>query len=773
MTVTQLKSSARTSRRERLARATELLTRTAVGFVLAGSSILGGGADAGISPFAAAFAASSGAGWNSIVTLLGATAGYFLFLPFIAALQYACMTLIIVAAATVFRDTETAHTSWFMPAVAGFASLFVGFLVYCESGWSVAELIRIGSDATLALGCAFFYRTALSPWSGRLNLESETVHTVSVLILLASLLVSLAKIEVFGALSLGRSAAALIVFLAAYKGGAGMGCASGVALGLAMDAASGGAPIFAAAFGLCGLVAGVFSGGSRLMLAVVFVLVDAAAAAVALHTDAVPKILFEVFLASVVFIILPASTVSRLSALLPEHMRGGGAVRAREYTRRRVEQAAEAFSELYDAAQIAAESAVDTDNQAVIFARTADSACRSCERAQKCWQESYNATRDALNNVTPVIMRRGRLEAADLPDYFADECVNLDGFVAAGNYELRAFLFRRQLKNRLRGTMDTAMNRYNEVSAILTGISTELGDGVRLEPELESKLRKYLQSQGFVTEVAVFRDIGGRLHAELSGAELHAFTRDRAWLDKISIVLGVRLCVPEKRPRSARLELLEAEPLAAMLGVSRRSRHDGAISGDTGSFFKTEEGVLYVVLSDGMGSGEGAAKTSAEAVRILEKFIGAGVAPETSIRMLSDIMLLRNEAETDCATVDLACVNLFSGEVRILKYGAAPSYVKVGGSVRRIEGTSFAAGLASPKDAPDDVRMVLKAGAFAVIISDGALTTQDDTALVRLISEYAGSEPRELARAIVEAARVRGASEDDVTAIVIRLTNRD
>ena len=774
MTVAELKLRSRSrTRRDRLARAVELITRFAVGFVLSGSSILGGGTRVGISPFAAAFAASSGTGWNGLITLFGAAAGYLVFLPFVSALQYASMTLIIVAAAVVFRDTEAYGTKWFMPAIAAAAALFVGFLVTCEDGWTLAELILIGADAILALGCTYFYKTALSPWSGKLNLEGETVHTISVLILLATILISLSNIELFGVLSIGRSAAALVVLLAAYKGGAGMGCAAGVALGLAMDSAVGGQSVFAAAFGLCGLAAGVFSGGNRLIFTLAFVLVDAGAAVVALHTDAAPKILYEVFLASIVFIILPASMVSRLSSLLPERMRGGGAARAREYTRRRVEQAAEAFSELYDAAQQAAEVAVDTDNTAAIFARAAEGACRKCDSSNRCWQEEYSATRDAMNNATAAMLRRGTLTESDLPPHFTEACTNLDGYIAAANYELRAFLFRRQLKNRLRGTIDTAMNRYGEVSDILTNISAELGTGIELEPELETKLRKYLQSQGFATEVAVFRDLGGRLRAELSGAEINAFMRDRDWLNKLSIVLGVRLCVPEGRPRSGRLQLFEAEPLAASIGVSRMSRREGDISGDTGAYFKTDEGILYVVLSDGMGSGEDAAKISAEAVRILEKFICAGVAPEVSMRMLGDIMLLRNETETGCATVDLACVNLFSGEVRILKYGAAPSYAKTCGDVRRIEGRSFAAGLASAKDAPDDARVTLAAGAFVVIVSDGAVDEADDSSLMRIIAEFAGNEPRDLSRAILEAARASTAADDDVTAIVIRLAERE
>ena len=45
------------------------------------------------------------------------------------------------------------------------------------------------------------------------------------------------------------------------------------------------------------------------------------------------------------------------------------------------------------------------------------------------------------------------------------------------------------------------------------------------------------------------------------------------------------------------------------------------VSGDRGTYFKTDAGVLCVILSDGMGTGEDAAAESVEAVQILERFL--------------------------------------------------------------------------------------------------------------------------------------------------------
>ena len=763
-----VKTAPSASVRERLIRLAELSTRFALSFVLSGASILGG-----LSPFAAAFAASSGAGWNGICALLGAAAGYLVFGPYLWSLQYISVTVMAVAFSVVFRSAEVSRSQWFMPVSAGGLALVIGFVSASGNGWQISEVISFAADAILCMGCTYFFKTAFMPWSGRFNFEDELIHTVSVLVLISAALISLSNLMLFNIISIGRTLAALVVFVTSFKGGAGIGCAAGISVGIAMDAASGIAPVFAAAYGLSGLIAGIFSKQSKLLFTLSFIIVDAAAAAMAFRSGAVPAILYEVFIASVVFMLLPGATISRLGAFLPTRRHGAGAARAREYTRRRVEQASVAFRELYDTTMAAQEATRDVDNHAVIFDRAADAACRRCAESARCWQEEYNATFDVMNNITPFILKRGNITTADFPEFFAQRCANIEGFTAAVNYELRAFLYRRQLKNRLEGSRCAAFNQYSGVSDMLEGFSAELGSSIKLEPDLENKMRKYLQRVGIAADVAVFRDCGGRLHAEISGAELNAFRRDKSWLDKLSVVLGVRVCVPEGHPRSGRLELYEAEPFTATVGVSRMNKQRNEVSGDAGSYFKTDEGVLYLLLSDGMGAGEAAGRLSRDTVRILERFLRSGVAAETALRMLNDIMLLRNETDTDCATVDMICLDLFDGKATLFKYGAAPSYIKTGSTVKRIGNGSLAAGLGSPpNDEPDSATVTLRPGSYIVAVSDGAISGTDDRELARLISVFDGDDPRELTNAIVAAALDQGTAEDDITAIAVRLYER-
>ena len=70
------------------------------------------------------------------------------------------------------------------------------------------------------------------------------------------------------------------------------------------------------------------------------------------------------------------------------------------------------------------------------------------------------------------------------------------------------------------------------------------------------------------------------------------------------------------------------------------------------------------------------------------------------MKILNSVMLLRNGDEWGYATVDLMCIDLFTGQTGFYKYGAAPSFIRTGKSVRRVKGISMAAGILAGEGRP-------------------------------------------------------------------------
>ena len=142
------------------------------------------------------------------------------------------------------------------------------------------------------------------------------------------------------------------------------------------------------------------------------------------------------------------------------------------------------------------------------------------------------------------------------------------------------------------------------------------------------------------------------------------------------------------------------------------------------------------------------------------------------MKILNSVMLLRGGGSWGFATVDLMCVDLFSGETCFYKYGAAPSYVKNGRNIRRIKGETLAVGLAAGEGiAPDIVRMRLRPGSLAVIASDGVIADADDGWLKDMLEpEY--EDMKALARSVLKEAEQLYGANDDMTVVTVRVEER-
>ena len=211
---------------------------------------------------------------------------------------------------------------------------------------------------------------------------------------------------------------------------------------------------------------------------------------------------------------------------------------------------------------------------------------------------------------------------------------------------------------------------------------------------------------------------------------------------------------------------------AAVAGIAARKKDGETVSGDAGTYFKRGDGTLYVLLCDGMGSGPQANRESSLALRLLEQFLQAGVETEHALVTLNSALALRGEEAGGFTTVDLLQVDLFTGDGVVFKLGAAPTYVRKGGTVRRISGTSLPAGLeAEERSAPDRFPIHLSPGDCVVLVSDGVTGTEDDSWLRERLVKFDQGSPKELARDLITHSP-QGAT-DDSTALVIRLEKRE
>ncbi len=741
-----------------------------LGAMLSGAEIFGGYA-----PFGLAMVGASGSGLDGFSALLGACFGYLSFQGFTEGLRYTAAAILIFSVSFAFYDIKLCRKVWFMPVCAAVMDGITGFVYLSKRGWLTADAIFFFTELLLAGAAVYFYRIALAPWRGKREEAALTMRQlVSLLILGGTVLITLSGISVFWGLSLGRMAAILAVMVTAYQCGIGPGAAVGVLFGLAMDIAGALSPFYSMAFGFAGVMTGVMRKQGRLFSAITYVLANAVAVLWTWNDGLRVSILYEVFVASVVFLVLPQPLFRWIGVLAVAEPKRDTASRARTYLKEHLDGTAASFRSLHESLRTAFDTHGPNDADAsAVFDRTADKICRKCALQSSCWQKDYVSTFNALNDALPAMLERGRAEATDFPVYFSSRCLHFPAFLSAVNEELSGLLYRRQYRARLGDNRASVCRQYGSLAEILGNAAAEFAVDLTPDPVRERRIQQHLTAMGVEGEAAVFYDEGGHLRIELEGPRLEALATEEE-LHKLSVLAGLPLrqvTAIEGRKCDA-LVFAQAEPLMAVAGVAARKKDGQTVSGDTGAWFKLDDGSLYVLLCDGMGSGPAASEDSTLAVQLLEQFLRAGVTPDTALRTLNNALVLRGEETGGFTTIDLLRVDLFTGEAAIYKYGAAPTYIRHGGKVNRISGSALPAGLAAGEGAPDKSTFTLQAGDCVLLVSDGVAGSGEDIWLRELLAAFAGDSPKDLACALISESEGRDTGVDDRTALVIRLTQR-
>lgn len=235
---------------------------------------------------------------------------------------------------------------------------------------------------------------------------------------------------------------------------------------------------------------------------------------------------------------------------------------------------------------------------------------------------------------------------------------------------------------------------------------------------------------------------------EYRGAVVQQYTFLSEYLQRLADALAQRRDPPQQW----------YQPEVAVCSASRERSN-----GDRCLWFAGVECRYYILLCDGMGTGEEAAREGKRNGDLLRRLLAAGYPPEYALRTINSLCALRGQA--GAVTMDLAELRLDSGRATLYKWGAAPSYLIARGEPIKIGTATPPPGLSVTDGRETAERLSLRKGETLVLLSDGA---GGEDAL-RRAWERAGEPVGELAARILDA----GAAEasDDATVAVVRLTH--
>lgn len=743
-----------------LVRCAEWLIRFLLAAILAVGQVLGG-----TSPFGLALVGASGAGSGGFAALLGAVLGYLLSRGLEEGLRYAAGCVLVFSVSFAFFDLRVYQRRWFMPLATACINALTGLVVLTTRPLTPALTAQTVGEFALTLLGVYAFRGAFSLWyRGENCQEAGLYQRLGVILLGLATLISLSGLELLGQLSVGRLLACVISLCAGVTAGPGAGAAIGLAAGLTMDLTAGLGRFYAVSYPFAALTAGLLRRQSRFLSALGFTLANGLVILWSWNSGAPLSAVYEVVAAALLFPLIPQRFLSQAGLFFSVSDPAGGSQWAARTAARRLRDTASAFSEVFSTLRTAFDRPGDQgEDPSVIYDRAANRVCVSCPLRDRCWQTGYQDTFDLLNNALPGLLADRQAKLDHFPTRFRDRCVRFPAFLTAVGEELSAHLLRRRYANQVGQSRRAVCSQYADMARVLEETAAAMSTPLTADQALTRRLRQFLTNRELNCQGLVFYDEHGHLQLQLEGGDAGALA-DETGRQALSSLLELPLS--PALSTDGRVLYRQREPLTVLAGVSGRKRQGQSVSGDACAWFKDDKGRLYILLCDGMGSGAEARRESDLALRLLEKFLRAGVTPSNALKTLDQALSLREEATGGFSTVDLLELDLYSGKGNLYKLGAAPSFLKRGGAIRRLSGVTLPAGLqGSDWTVPDQTELQLDPGDCLILLTDGVLDG-DDEWLRSALAAFDGGSPAALADQLI-AHEPQG--QDDKTALVLRV----
>lgn len=745
--------------RPREGNAVATLLWCAAGLLVPRATLLGA-----LAPFGIGLAACGGAA--NLPTLLCVAVGY---LPAATAfpLRYVAAVALIGGARWVLDTLPDGARQPFVPPLLSFVSCAAtGWMSLMGGGVDGYRLLLVATEAAVAAGASLFFDAAMTT-TRQPRLPLTAGGQAAVIAAAAVTVCAAATIEI-GGFSPGRAVAALLVLLYARLERVTGGCVAGCVLGCGLALTAPAAVPMAVALAFGGLLAGVFARFGRVVQALLFLL---GALLIALtETDAgILFYLYEWLCAAVLFCLLPLPWERQVSRWLSRRRDLPAAEGVRRMTSLRLQVACGAMEEVSRSVEevsrrLSHHGAADI---ASLYRGCATTVCAACPMRGVCWEVKREDTLAGLETLTPILQQEGQVTAAHLHD-LPVTCRRGDGLARHLTTAYAQYVAREEAWSRLNEIQQAVERQFCGTGALLNGLAGRLQDPNGVDMALSERVLAVCEDYGMAVEEALCaRDGRGRL-------TVHLLTREEGlptgrWHRRLEKACGCALTAPTVAGWGDRVRVTLTEPprYAVEQGVACRTCAGETLCGDTVQMGDLSGGLL-AVLSDGMGCGGRAAVDSAMAAGITRRLWQADFAPDAILQTVNAALLVKCREES-LATLDVAVVDTHSGRLDLYKAGAAPTLLRCGGRVSRVDNAGLPVGIL-PEVRFAHSHDILSAGDILLMVSDGALSGG-----VAAVEELLAAHPEEadmaaLARAVVDAAAAaEGDHPDDITAVAVRL----
>ena len=652
------------------------------------------------------------------------------------------------------------------PVFLSFICLLASFLTSAVtlSGLNFSFL-NVLAESLLAAGGTFFISRccrSVSKAAGGLNAD----ELVSLFASLGIILTGINSFN-FNGISLGHILGITLILTAAKYGGtlSGAVCGTTVSLSLILSRTSG---EIAVIYAFVGLIAGVFSSFGKYIQVAVPLIFSLVGSIITGNPILIAATVIESALGSALFLALPrrlSVNISRLFSVYPKLVTPDGFKRSLSM---KLNVAASALCDVSETVeQVSAElSKINSPDFGTVITAIEQDACAGCKLRVHCWESRRDSTVEAILGMTKAIKEGSRTPENGAPEEFRGRCLRVSQVANAAYKRYSDYTSRIAAENRIDEVRSVVSDQFDGISYMLTELANDLEKDGKFDNSTAAKASASLKNLGINTEECTCKiDKFGRMSLEMKVKKQSDTVINKLQVMKLLSIVCERDFDPpaiNTAGDSVFITLNEHAAIRVDVGVEQKCASDSAMCGDAYRYFFDGRGHFIMILSDGMGTGGRAAVDGAMASGLMSRLIKAGFGYDCSLRILNSSMLFKSTDES-LATVDIASIDLFTGQVELYKAGAAPTLIRRSGRTGKAVSTSLPAGILR-EISFDKAVIKCKIGDIVVLMSDGASFEGTDW-IKGEIENWTDGTAEELAERICEGAKRRRSDNhlDDIT----------
>lgn len=381
--------------------------------------------------------------------------------------------------------------------------------------------------------------------------------------------------------------------------------------------------------------------------------------------------------------------------------------------------------------------------------------CKSCKSCTYCWQEKFGDTQGQFSKYAQGLQRGGEPR---FDQWFLSSCERIDKLQESFEKSNRLLLAKQLITAAGKQSQKMLQNQFLTISETLQEITHESRKVGIVNTAFTHTISNFLSSMGKKINYCLCYQNNNKL--VISSKESISENDCTRIKMKLESLYSSKFSLPRAEEDGASYIYIFIEVPMFSFDFHSQSKGHKSVCGDSCETLQTDE-YLYLLLSDGMGTGSFAAAESKTAISMIKSLLGASVKPKTAIDIINIALNLKGTGQS-CVSLDVLQVNLYNGECELTKAGAAASLVMHSNEVHTLYKDSLPIGILKDTSVAQS-NFILNNGDTVLLLSDGVDIKSNYMQRLRLIgSQYSSVD---ISQYIVS----NCATNDDVTVAALKL----